>query len=248
MKFSEILSITVISALMLINQVSFAQFEGEINMNMYRYNDSVLSGTTVLDLYVTKERMFFKGENSINLLNGLIETNGILIRSDVNDFVIMTGQKEALQFTKAELEGTFPLISMLSNVSNAQANVNFEYTNEVRTIQGFKASELRVQNENDDGYISIWLNDEIDINWGILSESWSNVPASYSDLVEKMGQELKSQKLPMQVQITNGAETKTLLEVTEIRTSRIAKDMVEMPVGLQFIGLQKMIMKAMMGN
>ena len=248
MKFSEILSITVISALMLINQVSFAQFEGEINMNMYRYNDGVLSGTTVFDLYVTKERMFFNGENSMNLLNGLIETNGILIRSDVNDFVIMTGQKEALQFTKAELEGTFPLISMLSNVSNAQANVNFEYTNEVRTIQGFKASELRVQNENDDGYISIWLNDEIDINWGILSESWSNVPASYSDLVEKMGQELKSQKLPMQVQITNGAETKTLLEVTEIRTSRIAKDMVEMPVGLQFIGLQKMIMKAMMGN
>ena len=248
MKFSEILSITVISALMLINQVSFAQFEGEINMNMYRYNDGVLSGTTVFDLYVTKERMFFNGENSMNLLNGLIETNGILIRSDVNDFVIMTGQKEALQFTKAELEGTFPLISMLSNVSNAQANVNFEYTNEVRTIQGFKASELRVQNENDDGYISIWLNDEIDINWGILSEPWSNVPASYSDLVEKMGQELKSQKLPMQVQITNGAETKTLLEVTEIRTSRIAKDMVEMPVGLQFIGLQKMIMKAMMGN
>lgn len=248
MKFSKILSITVISALMLINQVSFAQFEGEINMNMYRYNDGVLSDTTVFDLYVTKERMFFNGENSMNLLNGLIETNGILIRSDVNDFIIMTGQKEALQFTKAELEGTFPLISMLSNVSNAQADVNFEYTNEVRTIQGFKASELRVQNENDDGYISIWLNDEIDINWGILSESWSNVPASYSDLVEKMGQELKSQKLPMQVQITNGAETKTLLEVTEIRTSRIAKDMVEMPVGLQFIGLQKMIMKAMMGN
>jgi hypothetical protein len=92
------------------------------------------------------------------------------------------------------------------------------------------------------------LNDEIDINWGILSEPWSNVPASYSDLVEKIGQELKSQKLPMQVQITNGAETKTLLEVTEIRTSRIAKDMVEMPVGLQFIGLQKMIMKAIMGN
>ena len=246
MKFSKILSSIAIGTFMMINQVSFAQFEGEVNINLHGYNDGTLSGTMVLDLYVTNERMLFNTENSINLLNGLIETNGILIRSDLKDIIIMTGVNEAIQFTKAGLEGAFSLISMISDLSNAKPSISYKYTNEVKTIQGFKTTELRIQNENI--YYSVWLSDEIDINWGILSESWSNVPASYSGLVEKMGQELKSKRLPLQIQVTNGQETKILLEVAEIKKSRTAKDLVEMSEGLQLIDLQQIIMKAFMGN
>jgi len=231
-------------------QMSYAQFEGQISMNIYSYDDGVQTDTEILNLYTTEERILIKGEDVINISDGMMEASGILIRSDMKDFVIMMGEKEALRFTKEELEGMFSMLSMMSGgepeVNGAE---NYWYTNEVRTIAGQKATELRVESdENKGSYLSIWLTNELDIDWGMLTEPWKNVPSSLSGQVDQMTQEFKSRNFPMLIEVTEKGNTTTLFEVTKVRKSRIAKDMVEMPAGLELISLQTMIMKAMMSN
>jgi len=250
MKFPKVLFGMAIGALLMFTQMSYAQFEGQISMNIYSYDDGVQTDTEILNLYTTEERILIKGEDVINISDGMMEASGILIRSDMKDFVIMMGEKEALRFTKEELEGMFSMLSMMSGgepeVNGAE---NYWYTNEVRTIAGQKATELRVESdENKGSYLSIWLTNELDIDWGMLTEPWKNVPSSLSGQVDQMTQEFKSRNFPMLIEVTEKGNTTTLFEVTKVRKSRIAKDMVEMPAGLELISLQTMIMKAMMSN
>ncbi len=239
-----------IMALLTISQVANAQFEGQISMNVYSYDNGVQGDAEVLNLYTTQERILIKGEDVINISDGMMEASGILIRSDMRDFVIMMGEKEALRFTKEELEGMFSMISMMSGGEPEVEGVeNYWYTNEIRTIEGLKTTELRVQSDEEkNSYMSIWLTNDLDIDWGMLTESWSNVPGSMSKSVNQMTQEFKSRNFPMLIEVTDKGKTETLFEVTKVKKSRIAKDMVEMPAGLELISLQEMIMKAMMSN
>lgn len=252
MKFPKILSGMVVGALMMLSQVATAQFEGQISMNIYNYSDGVQTDTEMLNLYTTQERILIKGEDVINISDGMMEASGILIRSDMKDFVIMMGEKEALRFTKEELEGMFSMISMMSGgVSETESNIDadYRYTNEVKTIQGLNTTELRIENDEDSNkYLSIWLTNDLDIDWGMLSEPWNNVPSSFSGEVNQMTQEFKSKNFPMLIEVTERGKTTTLFEVTKVKKSRIAKDMVEMPEGLELMSLQQMMMKAMMSN
>ncbi len=251
MKFSKILFGMAFGALITFSQIVQAQFEGQISMNLYSYNNGVQGDVEVLNLYTTDERILIKGEDVINISDGMMEASGILIRSDVEDFVIMMGEKEALRFTKQELEGMFSMLSMLSGGADTESvrEPDYRYTNEVRTIQGFKTTELRIDNdENPNEYLSIWLTNELNIDWGILTEPWANVPNSMSSSVDQLTQEFKSRNFPMLIEVTDNGKTETIFEVSKVRESRIAKDMVEMPAGLELLSLQQMMMRAMMSN
>ncbi len=250
MKFPKKIVGIAFAALFAFTQLVHAQFEGQISMTIYSQDDGVLTEENVVNLYTTQERILIKGEDKINISDGMMEAEGILIRSDMRDFVIMMGEKEALRFTKEELEGMFSMMSMMSGgeMDDKQSDANYSYTNEVRTIQGLQATELRVMGKNEKKYLSVWLTNDLDIDWGMLSEPWKNVPTSLSGDVNQMTQEFKSRNFPLLIEVTENGETEKIFEVTKVRKSRIAKDMVEMPAGLQLISLQEMIMKAMMSN
>jgi hypothetical protein len=250
MKFPKFLTTMAFFALFVFTQVANAQFEGQISMTIYSQDDGVVTDENVVNLYTTQERILIKGEDKINISDGMMEASGILIRSDMRDFVIMMGEKEALRFTKEELEGMFSMMNMMSGgeMDENESDMNYTYTNEVRTIEGLQATELRVMGEESNSYLSVWLTNDLDIDWGMLSEPWKNVPGSMSGQVNQMTQEFKSRNFPLMIEVTEKGKTSTIFEVTQIRKSRIAKDMVEMPAGLQLVSLQEMIMKAMMSN
>ncbi|MBO6794178.1 MAG: hypothetical protein JJ895_09715 [Balneolaceae bacterium] len=250
MKFPKKIVGVAFVAMFAFTQLVHAQFEGQISMSIYSQDDGVLTEENVVNLYTTQERILIKGEDKINISDGMMEAEGILIRSDMRDFVIMMGEKEALRFTKEELEGMFSMMSMMSGgeMDDKKSDANYSYTNEVRTIQGLQATELRVMGKNEKKYLSVWLTNDLDIDWGMLSEPWKNVPSSLSGDVNQVTQEFKSRNFPLLIEVTENGETDKIFEVTKVRKSRIAKDMVEMPAGLQLISLQEMIMKAMMSN
>ena len=231
-------------------QLAFAQFQGQISMNIYDVDDGVVEDTNELNLYTTADRILVKGEDKINVSDGLMEASGILIRGDIQDFVIMTGENEAIRFTKEELEGFFNMISMFDNEDelDVETNNEFKYTNEERTIQGLKATELQVWNDDGDGYLSIWLTNELDINWSILTQPWNNLPKGLKKPVDHMTQEFRSSNFPMLIEAHGKKGDYTIFEVTKVRESRIAKDMVEVPANVELISLQTMFMKAMMNK
>lgn len=107
MKFPKILASMTFVVMLVITQLVHAQFEGQISMTIYNQENGDITEENVVNLYTTQERILIKGEDKINISDGMMEASGILIRSDMRDFVIMMGEKEALRFTKEELEACF---------------------------------------------------------------------------------------------------------------------------------------------
>ena len=230
---------------------AFAQFTGQVSMNLYNVDDGEITETNELNLYATENRILIKGEDKINISDGMMEAEGLLIRADMKDFVVMMGDNQALRFTKEELEGMFSMFSMLAGDDEdmkVETDADYKYTNEVRTVNGMKATELQVWSKNEEGYLSIWLTNEIDINWGMLEQPWNNVPGGFKNTSAQITQEFKSRNFPVLIEAHDPDNDYKIFEVTKVKKSRIAKDMVEVPSNLEMMSLQTMIMKAMMNR
>ncbi len=236
--------------LSLISTAAFAQFQGQITMKAYGENNGAPTVSEV-NLYATSDRIIVQGEESVSMMDGF-NANGLLIRNDKKDFVVLMGENKALQFTKEELEGFFQMAGMMSGGQSEDvdidSNTNFRYTNRTKKILGYDCAELLIESDDNDDTVSIWLTSGIDINWGMLAEPWKNVPENMRNSSSRLTQEFKSQNFPLLIEVTDKGKKSTVFEVTNVNRSSIAKAMVEVPAGVNLIGLQEMIFSMMMGN
>lgn len=247
MKIKKILFGFAMLGLMAISTNVYAQFEGQVTMKLYSENNGVPQ-TSEMNLYATANRIILKGDQAVSFSEDF-DASGLLIRNDKKDFVVLMGENKGLQFTKEELEGFFQMAGMMGD-DNPEVNsdTDFRYTNRTRTINGYECSELLIDNDEDKNSVSIWLTSGIDINWGMLAEPWKNVPESMRNSSSRLTQEFKSKNFPMLIEVNEKGETETVFEVTNVNKSSVAKAMVEIPSGVNLIGLQELIFSMMMGN
>ncbi|MEO1023681.1 MAG: hypothetical protein AAFW89_14145 [Bacteroidota bacterium] len=229
---------------------AFAQFQGHIVMDLYSTNNGKTEINKV-NMYVTSDRIMIQGDDEVPLTGG-VSTSGLLVRNDKKDFVVMTGEKEALQITKSEIERFFEMASMMGGNKQSQVNdenAGYRYTDNTRTIMGKECAEMIIENEDEDGgYLSIWLTNGVDINWGMLSESWTGVPEDVDGLVNGLQQEFTGSNFPMLIEAHDKGKTYKVMEVTQLQKSAVAKAMVEIPSGVNLYGFGDLMMKMMMGN
>ena len=246
--FSSVLFLGV----MLFTLPAFAQFEGQVSMKVYGEDENGNPETSEFSLYTTKDRIALKGDKPYSFMDGSYDASGILIRNDKEDFVVMMGQDEALQFTKEEVEGLFQMLTMMGDDEEMEVesdiNADFIYTNKTKTILGYECTELLVRDTENGNSLSIWLTAGIDINWGMLAEPWKNVPTNMQKSANRATQEFKSKNFPMQIEATEKGETQTIFEVTSVQKSSIARAMVEVPAGVSLVGLGEIIFSMMMKN
>lgn len=229
-----------------------AQFEGHISMNLYSESNKGNTSVNNLNLYVTADRIFLKGEDEMNFGQSF-NSGGILIRNDKKDFVVLMENNDALQVTKSEVEGLFKMFLSWGSESSSNGSradeMNFEYTDKERTINGFKTYELVIYGNQNDTKMSVWLTPNIDINWGMLAEPWKNLPADANRAVNQSRDAVFAGKnFPMLVEVTGKKGTETVMEVTNINKSSIAKAMVQIPSGVNLISVTDLMFKMMSGN
>jgi hypothetical protein len=229
-----------------------AQFEGHISMNLYGDNENGKTSVNQLNMYVTADRIFLKGEDEMNFGQSF-NSGGMLIRNDKKDFVVLMENNDALQVTKSEVEGLFKMFlswgSDSSPNSSENEEMNFEYTDRERTINGYKTYELVISGKEADSKMSVWLTPNIDINWGMLAEPWKNIPAEANRAVNQSRDAVFTGKnFPMLVEVTGKKGTETVMEVTNINKSSIAKAMVQVPTGVNLISVTDLMFKMMSGN
>ena len=249
MKIKKILFSLAMLGLMGISSNAFAQFEGQVTMKLYSEENGVPQ-TSEMNLYATGNRIILKGDQSVSFSDDF-DASGLLIRNDKKDFVVLMGENKGLQFTKEELEGFFQMAGMIGDDSESMevnSDTDFRYTNRTRTISGYECTELLIENDEDNNSVSVWLTSGIDINWGMLAEPWKNIPESMKQSSSRLTQEFKSKNFPMLVEVNEKGKTKTVFEVSNVNKSSIAKAMVEIPSGVNLIGLQELIFSMMMGN
>jgi len=230
-----------------------AQFQGHIVMNLYSDNEGVKE-TNVMNMYVTGDRIMIQGDDKVQLQRGL-NAQGLLIRHDKKDFVVLTGEKDALQVTKSDIESMMQMASAFernkqSSTPNEIPKANYRYTDRTKTILGYECAEMIVNDKNsDDVYLSVWLTSGIDINWGMLAEPWKNLsPDMQSSFRVPQEAIFTGDTFPLLIEKNDKGTLTKVAEVTKLERSSIAKAMVELPQGVNLIGFGDFMFRMMMEN
>lgn len=159
---------------------AFAQFEGEISFlvtNPVQVENSQREQPVEMDMTFTRNRIFIDSNVSMDVMAGL-NAKGVLVRHDEEDFIVITNEEEGLQVAKSDLES---LVNLLNRMNGRQQSVSSQpfpwedrlvETGEEREIHGYHAEQYILKGETENEYVSVWLTDEISVDWGLLSDAW----------------------------------------------------------------------------
>jgi len=228
-----------------------AQFQGHIVMNLYSEEKGVQE-TNMVNMYVTGDRIMLQGDESVKLQKGL-NAQGLLVRHDKNDFIVLTGEKDAMQITKNDIESMMQMASAFggNNQSpDATPKTSYRYTDRTKTILGYECAEMIIEEEGKkDDYLSVWLTKGIDINWGMLAEPWKNMSADIENSFKiPRDAVFSSDNFPLLVERYKNGKVATVAEVTQLERTSVAKAMVELPQGVNLVGFGDFMFRMMMQN
>lgn len=251
MKIRRLLYSAFLLLLTLSSTTAFAQFEGQISINLYSNEDGETDVST-MNLFATSDRIMVKGEENVDLMENM-STDGFLIRNDMKDFVIMTGEDQALQVTKEEIEGLVEMFSGWGDDSSSEEDhtikTDYRFSDRTQKILGYDTAELIItDSENPDQHLSVWLTPDIDINWGMLAEKWNNMPDEVDKELNGMGQEIffKGKNFPLLIEGVEGEVRTKVMEVTNVNKSSVAKAMVEIPPNVKLMSFKDYVFNMMM--
>lgn len=244
-KVSYFLSLLVLVALF--TTPASAQFEGEITFNSYNYSGDVEEKQDEFSLFITPERILLHGENQYDLM-GSIETEGILVRLDFQDFVFLTGKDKALKISKSDITSMMNMFGDQGSTSKAVEkgdDISYERTGETKNIHGYTAEKF-IFRDDDRGneYTAVWMTQDISVNWGMLAEPWSG---GASKIIDNFPTDVvfKDKFFPVRVEGYRADEMVSKLEASEINESPVARGMVKIPTNVQVLSFQDYLFQKM---
>jgi hypothetical protein len=169
---------------------------------------------------------------------GNIKTEGVLIRLDFEDFVFLTGDDKAMQISKSDITSMMNMFGGGNDIDE-DTDINYEKTGETQTIKGYSTEKFVFrEQDNQDDYAVVWMTRDLNINWGMLAESWGNQldVKIYESL--PTGLIFKEGYFPLKVETYDSGSLQMLTEAEEISKSSIAKAMVQIPSGVDVLSFQ----------
>lgn len=218
---------------------SFAQFEGKITFTGYEVSaDGNRQNSDNFTMYVSQNRILMQSENSSYDFMGNIKTEGVLIRFDHEDFVFLTGDENALQISKSDITS---MMNMFGDADDrgADTNIDYERTGETETIQGYRCEKFIFREEdNRDDYAAVWMTRELDIEWGMLAESWGEQLDGIMNETVPTSLIFREQYFPLRIESYDSGKLQMVTEAEEINESSVAKAMVQIPAGVSVLSFQ----------
>jgi hypothetical protein len=240
-----------ISAMLMVacfTQPVSAQFEGEITYNSYEYSaDGTQQKDDDFTMFITSDRILLQGDKKYKFM-GSIQTEGVLVRLDFQDFVFLTGDKQALKISKTDITS---MMNMFSNGNESESaaeqaeDINYERLNETETIAGYECDKFIFRDEdNENAHTVVWMTQGIEVNWGMLAEPWGNqadavMSSIPTDLI------FKDKYFPIKVESYKGDRLMSMLEATKIQSTPVARAMVQVPSGTQVLSFQDYLFQKM---
>ncbi len=246
-KFIYPLLLTIITVLLTAG-ISRAQFEGRILYDSYEIDASgARQKGDQFTMHITPERILLQGENRYSFV-GSIQTEGVLVRLDYEDFIFLTGSAEVLKISKADIVAMMNMFGG-GNGEDIEPDVNYRHTGENKTIKGYRCEKFVFTDKENPAYTSeIWMTKGVNINWGMLAEPWG-------DKTEKMlGEDIpfklifEEGYLPLVVESYDNGNLTSIMEATEISETSIAKALVQIPSGVKMLSFQDYLFRKMSQN
>lgn len=227
-----------------INNV-YAQFEGEVRFeisNPASASDEVRNMSAAF----SEKGISVNSDLSMNVMAGL-RAQGVLVRNDMNDFIVLTDDNEGLKVEKNELDN---LIMLLNRMQGKDPNARpepFQWeekvteTGRTQTIQGYEVVEF-VLDGNEGEKISVWLTDQIKVRWGVLQEAWNTVGASQFENEVPIEMVMNNNSFPLLIEVARNDHTIYRAEAVRVETPLRNRNITEVPAHIQLIGFTDLMM------
>lgn len=240
------LSFLLLFVLILAVSPAYSQFEGEIQFNLEQYH---ANGTDKSEFTLTtlNDRIFIHSQKDVNVMSGL-KSDGLLVRNDLQDFIFNTGENQAMQVTKADLDGLMSMIERFSGASDSNNDKEFDWKNRIVETEntkqhlGYEVQEVRLMGENNNQYVSIWLTQDIKILWGLMTNVWNRAGNRFFDSEMPIELIMNSNSFPLLVEVFDKGEPVAKFESVSVKTDDFDRSVVELSDQKRLVGLTEMMM------
>jgi len=223
-----------------------AQFSGVVNYDAY--NPSSASGEIVnINMAFSENRIAVDSNISMNLMAGL-RARGVYVRHDLSDFVVVTTDDEGLKITKSELDNLVDMINQFQGRKPASEQKPFDWdkrvreTGETKEIHGYTAVEFQLDGDRQGEVISVWLTDQIKVDWGLLLDAWTSVGASQFDQEIPIEILMNANSFPLLVEVERSGRVVYRAETTSVSSPLNDLSQVNVPGSLKLLGLSDLMM------
>lgn len=231
---------------------AFAQFEGEIQFRVFN-PDQQSEETVEMDIFFTKNRIFIDSNTSTSVMAGL-EAQGVLVRHDFQDFVVITNQQEALKVAKDDLENLVDLMNRMQGREEAKETQRFPWedrlveTGEQREILGYNAHLFLLKGSEEGEYASIWLTEEITVDWGLLSDAWYAIGSKQLDHEVPIEVVMNNRSFPLLIEAYENNQLVFKAESVSIDEDTFDRSKTRLSSDLKVIGLTELMMNMFRQN
>lgn len=243
-----LLSLTALFILFFLPGKISAQFEGQIQFRTYE--PDILENTySGLAFTATEQRIHITSDNHYKVFAGL-DANTFLVRNDRNDFVFISGDSDALRISREDVDGLSSLIQRVQGSSGSgdqqfDWDGKLEQTGESKNILGYDTEQIKVYQQDSDSYVSVWLTEEIKINWGILQDTWHQSMAAIVNMELPIEVFMNRNSFPLLIEYYEEGRLATVVEATSINRGRVNSNVLEIPQGVKMMGITDLMMRMM---
>lgn len=231
---------------------ALGQFEGEIRFQVYN-PDQLSENTVQMDMFFSKNRIFIDSNVSMDVMAGL-EAKGVLVRHDLEDFVVITNQQEALQVARSDLENLIMLVNRMQGRQESSLTEPFPWedrlveTKNQKEILGYNCHQFILKGNKEGEYASVWLTEEIIVDWGLLSDAWYAIGAKQIDQEVPIEIVMNNQSFPLLIEAFNNNQLVFKAESVLIDDVTFDRSKTELSSDLKLIGLTDLMMNMFRQN
>lgn len=212
-----------------------AQFEGKIKYSTFDVENGVNESDDEFTVYFALNRIFLEGDRSYDVRN--FQTEGILVRMDMEDVVFFTGDEAALKVSKADVDAMKQLFGKESGDSGKESNdFSFNRTGKTQTIHGLDCEQFVFRDEDDpEKYTEVWMTKDLETD---LSSLVRSAETFFDGEDIPMGL-LAQGYFPLKASFYNDNKLSGYLEAVEVNETSTARAKVEVPAGVKVFNFQQ---------
>lgn len=234
--------------LFLFSDTGVSYYQGEIRFTIYNPSSETGAGEAAsMNLVFTGNRIFIDSSLSMNVMAGL-QARGVLVRNDLQDFIIITAENEGLKIAKTELENMVAIMNRLQGRQDNSQKTAFDWDNRVtetgrsKAILGKPAYEFILKGEQEGETISVWLTDQIKVNWGLLLDAWYSTGSNQFDHEIPIEMVMNSNSFPLLVEVDRNGDTIFRAEAVTENSRNFNRSKTELSTDMKLLGITDLMM------
>lgn len=179
-----------------------------------------------------------------------------LLRNDLQDVVLFTGESEAIRVSQSELTALLELVKtyMLSGSSTQQANPGtgsdhvWIRTDEKKRIRGLQAVKWRGRNDDRGEVIDLWLSESYTFDWTFFSGQWRAITSLIEAEGFNVGFFFENGSVPLQADIYQNRTLTYRVYAIQVDQEDLSAERLDVPAGVKLLSLSDLMMKMLMGR